>query len=203
MKHSVERILTTHAGSLPRPPELLDLLQSGNGTAFERASAADCLRKAVSEIVRRQNTLGIDVIDDGEYGKPSFVSYINERLGGYEVDTRAGPRNQWLSSREGLAFPEFYAQTHPASTHTHMICTGPITYKGHAPLKRDIENLKTALQDVPVEDVFMPAISPSNIEDWQKNAYYKSQEEYVFAIAEAMREEYQTIVDAGFPGADR
>jgi 5-methyltetrahydropteroyltriglutamate--homocysteine methyltransferase len=198
MKHSVERILTTHAGSLPRPPELLDLLESGNGTAFERASAADCLRKAVSEIVRRQNTLGIDVIDDGEYGKPSFVSYINERLGGYEVDTRAGPRNQWLSSREGRAFPEFYAQTHPASTHTHMICTGPITYKGHAPLKRDIENLKAALQGVPVEDVFMPAISPSNIEDWQKNAYYKSQEEYVFAIAEAMREEYQAIVDAGF-----
>jgi 5-methyltetrahydropteroyltriglutamate--homocysteine methyltransferase len=74
MKHSVERILTTHAGSLPRPPELLDLLQSGNGTAFERASNADRLRKAVSEIVRRQNTLGIDVIDDGEYGKPSFVS---------------------------------------------------------------------------------------------------------------------------------
>jgi 5-methyltetrahydropteroyltriglutamate--homocysteine methyltransferase len=196
MKHSVERILTTHAGSLPRPPELLDLLQSGNGTAFERASNADRLRKAVSAIVRRQNTLGIDVIDDGEYGKPSFVSYINERLGGYEIDTRAGPRNQWLSSREGRAFPEFYAQTHPASTHTHMICTGPITYKGHAPLERDIENLKAALQGVPVEEVFMPAISPSNIEDWQKNAYYKSQEEYVFAIAEAMREEYQAIVDA-------
>jgi 5-methyltetrahydropteroyltriglutamate--homocysteine methyltransferase len=198
MKHSVDRILTTHAGSLPRPPELLDVLKSGDATALEQGTNAERLRSAVSEIVRRQTALGIDVIDDGEYGKPSFVSYINERLGGYEVDTRAGPRNQWLSSREGRSFPEFYAQTHPASTHTHMICTGPITYKGHTQLKRDIENLKSALQGIAVEEVFMPAISPSNIEDWQKNAYYKSQEKYVFAIAEAMREEYQAIVDAGF-----
>ena len=198
MKHSIDRILTTHAGSLPRPSALLDLVKSGDGAALEQGGNAQSLRTAVSEIVRRQAALGIDVIDDGEYGKPSFVSYINERLGGYEVDTRAGPRNQWLSSREGRSFPEFYAQTHPASTHTHMICTGPITYKGHAQLKRDIDNLKVALKGVEVEEVFMPAISPSNIEDWQKNAYYKSQEEYVFAIAEAMREEYQAIVDAGF-----
>jgi 5-methyltetrahydropteroyltriglutamate--homocysteine methyltransferase len=198
MKHSVDRILTTHAGSLPRPPELLDLVKSGDSTAFAQDTNAERLRNAVREIVSRQVALGIDVIDDGEYGKPSFVSYINERLGGYEVDTRAGPRNQWLSSREGRSFPEFYAQTHPASTHTHMICTGPITYKGHSQLKRDIANLKAALQGVAIEEVFMPAISPSNIEDWQKNAYYKSQEEYVFAIAEAMREEYKAIVDAGF-----
>jgi 5-methyltetrahydropteroyltriglutamate--homocysteine methyltransferase len=197
MKHSVDRILTTHAGSLPRPPELLDLVKNGD-SAFEQGTNYDLLRNAVSEIVRRQVALGIDVIDDGEYGKPSFVSYINERLGGYEVDTRAGPRNQWLSSREGRSFPEFYAQTHPASAHTHMICTGPITYKGHSQLKRDIANLKAALQGVAIEEVFMPAISPSNIEDWQKNAYYKSQEEYVFAIAEAMREEYKAIVNAGF-----
>ncbi|MGN6747961.1 MAG: hypothetical protein ACTHJS_05135 [Xanthobacteraceae bacterium] len=198
MKHSVDRILTTHAGSLPRPQELLDLMKSGDGTTLEHGANAERLRRAVTDIVRRQADLGIDVIDDGEYGKPSFVSYINERLGGYEVDTRAGPRNQWLTSREGRSFPEYYAQTHPASTHTHMICTGPITYKGHAQLKRDITNLKAAAGDVTVEEVFMPAISPSNIEDWQKNAYYKSQEEYVFAIAEAMREEYQAIVDAGF-----
>ena len=166
--------------------------------AFDAPAAATQLRAAVADIVRKQAELGIDVIDDGEYGKPSFVSYINERLGGYEVDTVAGPRNQWASSREGLSFPEFYAQTHVASRHTHMVCTGPITYKGHAPLKRDIDNLKAALKAVQVEEVFMPAISPSNIEDWQRNAYYKTQEEYVFAIAEAMREEYRAIVEAGF-----
>src|SRR5262249_35048740 len=119
MKHSGDRILTTHAGSLPRPHELLDLVKSGDGAALEQGSNAQRLRSAVGEIVRRQAELGVDVIDDGEYGKPSFVSYINERLGGYEVDTRAGPRNQWLSSREGRSFPEFYAQTHPASTHTY------------------------------------------------------------------------------------
>ncbi|MGC1777289.1 MAG: cobalamin-independent methionine synthase II family protein [Xanthobacteraceae bacterium] len=198
MKHSTERILTTHAGSLPRPADLLDLVQTSGAKAFDQAGNATQLRDAVNDVVRKQTELGIDVIDDGEYGKPSFVSYINERLGGYDIDTKAGPRNQWMTSREGRSFPEFYAQTHPASTHTHMICTGPITYKGHAQLKRDIDNLKAALKGVDAEDVFMSAISPSNIEDWQKNAYYKSQEEYVFAIAEAMRDEYKAIVDAGF-----
>jgi 5-methyltetrahydropteroyltriglutamate--homocysteine methyltransferase len=198
MKHSSDRILTTHAGSLPRPPELLDLVQTAGAKAFDEDGNATRLRKAVGDIVRQQAELGIDVIDDGEYGKPSFVSYINERLGGYEVDKVAGPRNQLSTSREGLSFPEFYAQTHAASRHTHMVCTGPVTYKGQAPLKRDIDNFKAALKDVKVEQAFMPAISPTNVEDWQRNAYYKTAEEYVFAIAEAMREEYRAIVDAGF-----
>jgi 5-methyltetrahydropteroyltriglutamate--homocysteine methyltransferase len=198
VKRSSDRILTTHAGSLPRPPDLLALVERDGSRAFDSAATAAQLRGAVADVVCRQSDLGIDVIDDGEYGKPSFVSYINERLGGYEVDTAGGPRNQWASSREGLSFPEFYAQIHAASRHSHMVCTGPITYKGQAPLKRDIENLTAALNDVKVEEVFMPAISPSNVEDWQRNAYYKTQEEYVFAIAEAMREEYQAIVDAGF-----
>ena len=198
MKYSTDRILTTHAGSLPRPADLLNLLQTGGAKALDHADNAARLRTAVNEVVRKQIELGIDVIDDGEYGKPSFVSYINERLGGYEIDTVAGPRNQWMKSREGLSFPEFYAQTHPASTHTHMVCTAPITYKGHAQLQRDIDNFKAALNGVKPAEAFIPAISPSNIEDWQKNAYYKSQEEYVFAIADAMREEYRMIVDAGF-----
>ena len=94
MKHSVDRILTTHAGSLPRPQELLDLVKSGGSNSLENGANAERLRSAVTDIVRRQAALGIDVIDDGEYGKPSFVSYINERLGGYEVDTRAGRRNR-------------------------------------------------------------------------------------------------------------
>src|SRR5262245_45087066 len=199
MKRSIDRILTTHVGSLPRPGDLLDVVQAKDeGKPINEKAHAARLREAVADVVRKQIDLGIDVVDDGEYGKPSFVSYINERLGGYEVDTRAGPRNQWASSREGLSFPEFYGETHPASTHTHMICTGPITYKGHSQLKRDIDNLKAALQGTKVEEVFMPAISPSNVEDWQKNAYYKSQEDYIFAIADAMREEYKAIVDAGF-----
>jgi 5-methyltetrahydropteroyltriglutamate--homocysteine methyltransferase len=197
MKHSIDRILTTHAGSLPRPADLVALVERDGANAFDPPAAAARLGAAVADVVKQQAELGIDVIDDGEYGKPSFVSYINERLGGYEVDTAAAPRNQWASSREGLSFPEFYAQTHAASRHTHMVCTGPITYKGHARLARDIDNLKAALKGVPVEEVFMPAISPSNIEDWQRNAYYKTREDYVFAIAEAMGEEYRAIVEAG------
>jgi 5-methyltetrahydropteroyltriglutamate--homocysteine methyltransferase len=198
MKRSTDRILTTHAGSLPRPPDLLALVEQAGPKAFDEPAAATRLRAAVGEIVRHQAELGIDVVDDGEYGKPSFVSYINERLGGYEVDSTAGPRNQWATSREGQSFPEFYASTHAASRHAHMVCTGPITYKGQARLARDIDNLKAALSGTKVEEVFMPAISPSNIEDWQRNAYYETQQDYVFAIAEAMREEYETIVNAGF-----
>ena len=202
MKRSTDRILTTHAGSLPRPADLLALVEREGPKAFDPPAAATRLRAAVGDIVRHQAELGIDVVDDGEYGKPSFVSYINERLGGYEVDSTAGPRNQWSTSREGQSFPEFYASTHAASRHTHMICTGPITYKGQARLKRDIDNLKAALNGAKngakIEEVFMPAISPSNIEDWQRNAYYKSQDEYVFAIADAMHEEYKAIIDAGF-----
>src|SRR5581483_905243 len=164
MKHSTNRILTTHAGSLPRPPDVLAMVERAGPKAFDSADAAKRLTSAVEEIVHKQTELGIDVVDDGEYGKPSFVSYINERLGGYEVDTIAGPRNQWMTSREGLSFPEFYAQTHPASTHTHMVCTGPITYKGHTQLERDIDNFKAALNGAKPEEAFMPAISPSNIE---------------------------------------
>jgi 5-methyltetrahydropteroyltriglutamate--homocysteine methyltransferase len=197
MKHSSERILTTHAGSLPRPADLLALVERDGPKTFDTAPTAAQLTAAVADIVRKQAELGIDVVDDGEYGKPSFVSYINERLGGYELDTAAGPRNQWATSREGQSFPEFYAQTHAASRHAHMVCTGPITYKGQAQLKRDIDNFKAALRGVQAEEAFMPAISPSNIEDWQRNTYYKTQEEYLFAIAEAMSAEYKAIVDSG------
>ncbi len=196
MKRSTDRILTTHVGSLPRPPDLLAMLQADGG-AIDAPANAERLRQAVGEVVRKQIELGIDVIDDGEFGKPSFVSYVNERLGGFEVDPNASP-NPWAGSREAAAFPEFYAETHAASRQHHMLCTAPITYKGHKQLQRDIDNLKAALRGVSPADVFMPAISPSNVEDWQKNAYYKTQEEFLFAIAEAMREEYEAIVAAGF-----
>jgi 5-methyltetrahydropteroyltriglutamate--homocysteine methyltransferase len=196
MKRSTERILTTHVGSLPRPPDLLELLLADASAVDQPANAAR-LRAAVKEIVEKQIELGIDVIDDGEFGKPSFVSYVNERLGGFEVDTGPGT-GPWAGSREAESFPEFYAETHAASRQRHMVCTGPITYKGHKPLKRDIDNLKAALDGAKPAEVFMPAISPSNVEDWQKNAYYKTQEEFLFAIADAMHEEYRTIVEAGF-----
>jgi 5-methyltetrahydropteroyltriglutamate--homocysteine methyltransferase len=198
MHHSTQRILTTHAGSLPRPPDLLEMLAAKEqGKPVDEAARAARLPLAVKDIVQKQIELGIDVIDDGEYSKPSFVTYVNERLGGFDVDTEAPRRGPWVGSREALSFPEFYAQLHVGSRQNRMICTGPITYKGHALLQRDIRNLKSAVGGAKVE-VFMPAISPSNVEEWQRNAYYKTQEEYIFAIGEAMREEYEAIVDAGF-----
>ena len=199
MKRSSERILTTHAGSLPRPPDLLAMMQAKEqGQSFDASAHSQRLRAAVNEIVHKQVELGIDVIDDGEFSKPSFVTYVNERLGGYEIDEDAPPRNPWKGSREDLAFPEFYAAGHVGSRTKRMVCTSPVTYKGHALLKRDIDNLQAALNGVRPQDVFMPAISPANVEEWHRNACYKTQEEYLFAIADALREEYKTIVDAGF-----
>jgi 5-methyltetrahydropteroyltriglutamate--homocysteine methyltransferase len=197
MNHSTKRILTTHAGSLPRPADLLDMLAAKEaGQPVNEAARAARLPAAVKEVVQKQIELGIDIVDDGEYSKPSFVTYINERLGGFEVDSEAPRRGPWVGSREALSFPEFYAAIHVGSRQNRMVCTGPITYKGHAQLERDIANLKAAIGNAKVE-MFMPAISPSNIEEWQRNVYYKDGEEYLYAIAEAMREEYKAIVDAG------
>jgi 5-methyltetrahydropteroyltriglutamate--homocysteine methyltransferase len=198
MQHSTRRILTTHAGSLPRPADLLEMLAAKEqGHTVDEAVRQARLPVAVKEVVRKQVEIGLDVIDDGEYSKPSFVTYVNERLGGFETDSEAPRRGPWVGSREAISFPEFYDAIHVGSRQNRMICTGPVTYKGHAQLQRDIANLKSALNGAKVE-AFMPAISPSNVEEWQRNAYYKTQEEYVVAIAEALREEYKAIVDAGF-----
>jgi 5-methyltetrahydropteroyltriglutamate--homocysteine methyltransferase len=197
MKTSQQRILTTHVGSLPRPPELLD------PRASTGAESEAFLRDAVAKVVAQQARVGLDIIDDGEFSKPGFITYVNERLAGFEPGSPRG--NPWTGSREVASFPEFYEQSSrsagsptTAARHLQMICTAPIKYKGHAQLQRDIQNLKSALAGVQVEEVFMPAISPSDIEDWQKNQFYQSDEEFLFAIADAMREEYKAILDAGF-----
>ncbi|MCX7310890.1 MAG: cobalamin-independent methionine synthase II family protein [Hyphomicrobiales bacterium] len=198
MQHSTKRILTTHAGSLPRPPDLLEMLAAKEqGKPVDEAARAARLPGAVKEIVQKQIEFGIDIVDDGEYSKPSFVTYVNERLGGFELDSEAPRRGPWVGSREAISFPEFYAAIHVGSRQNRMVCTGPVTYKGHALLQTDIKNLKAALNGSKIE-AFMPSISPSNIEEWQRNTYYKTQEEYAAAIADAMREEYKAIVDAGF-----
>jgi 5-methyltetrahydropteroyltriglutamate--homocysteine methyltransferase len=201
MKHSVDRILTTHAGSLPRPDDWLAMMIERDKTGKTDAAAYVARnRQAVSDIVKKQLALGIDVVDDGEQGKPSFVTYIHERLGGFEP---GGPRGSpWAGSREVKAFPEYYEAMARAGggpgAATKMICTAPITYKGQASLQNDIDNFKAALKGAEPADAFIPAISPANVEEWQKNAYYKTQEEYLFAIADALHVEYKAIVDAGF-----
>jgi 5-methyltetrahydropteroyltriglutamate--homocysteine methyltransferase len=201
MQRSTNRILTTHVGSLPRPADLLEMMDAREkGRGPDPRAYEERLKSAVGEVVRKQAELGIDVIDDGEYSKPSFVTYVNQRLGGFETDKSGSVTNQWSQSREALAFPDYYnapANAGPPRP-PNMVCTGPITYKGHDLLKRDIANFKAALGGVKVQEAFMPAISPSNIEDRHKNAHYKTEEEFLFAIADAMAEEYKAIVASGF-----
>lgn len=191
---SDKRILTTHAGSLPRPPDVLEMLLADQPNQAAREAR---LPGAVKEIVGKQVELGIDIVDDGEYSKPSFVTYVNERLGGFEPDTDTPNRSPWAGSREALAFPEFYAAGHVGSRQRRTVCTSPVTYKGQAQLQRDIANLKAAMKAAGVKDAFMPSISPSNVEEWQRNKYYSKHEDYIVAIADAMHEEYKAIVDAG------
>jgi 5-methyltetrahydropteroyltriglutamate--homocysteine methyltransferase len=200
MQRSTDRVLTTHTGSLPRPRDLLEMVRSrARGERVDEDAFQTRLRLAVGEIVRRQAELGIDVVDDGEFGKPSFVTYVRERLGG--LTRQDGERQSpWARSREALAFPDFYQRQMGAvnARQPLMACTAPITYQGHKQLQTDLDNLTAALTGVAVADAFVPSISPSNIEDWNRNEHYKSAEEYLYAIADAMREEYKAIVAAGF-----
>jgi 5-methyltetrahydropteroyltriglutamate--homocysteine methyltransferase len=203
MQRSNDRILTTHAGSLPRPDDLLAMMRSRlRGEAVDEAAYNARVRSAVGEIVKKQADLGIDTVSDGEMSKPSFLTYVTDRLAGFELDTEAPRGSPFAKSREFQAFPEFYewlgrAMPSPAVGVKRIACTGPVSYKGQALVKTDIDNLKAALKGADVADAFIPAISPSSIEDWQRNKYYKSTEEYLYAIADAMREEYKAIVDAG------
>ena len=192
MQRSTERILTTHVGSLIRPPELQEFLRRRQAASgYDPAAHARFLTRSVAEIVRAQAGAGIDVVSDGEFGKAiSWSQYALERLTGFERRPVAPGANPFQRGADRERFAEFYAELDAregVATTTDAVCVGPIGYAGEAELGRDIDNLKAALKGVEFEEVFMPTISPSNIEDWQKNAYYKSQEEYVFAIAEAMR----------------
>src|SRR4051812_12933834 len=201
MKHSGERILTTHVGSLPRPADLHAMsVARREGRTVDNAAYAARVRQAVSDIVRKQADLGVDVVDDGEMSKPSFITYINERLAGFEPDKDHRSQSPWVGSREVKDFPEFYAPqlANVHTKHVHYVCTGPVKYRGGEILKTDLDNLKAALQGVDVTEAFVPSTSVSSIEDWNRNAYYKSEEEYLFGLAEAMGEEYRAIVDAGF-----
>jgi 5-methyltetrahydropteroyltriglutamate--homocysteine methyltransferase len=203
MKLSTDRILTTHVGSLPRPDDLFDLmLDRMDGKPVDDKAYAARVREAVDASVRQQVGAGLDVVSDGEMGKPSFITYAAQRLDGLEK--RDGDRpSPFANTRETRDFPEYYQSTVAEQVsarrrRARMVCAGPIKYKGHAQLKADLDNLKTALQGVKATEAFVPAIAPSNVETTTPNEYYPTEEAYVFAIAEAMREEYKAIVDAGF-----
>jgi 5-methyltetrahydropteroyltriglutamate--homocysteine methyltransferase len=209
MLRSAERILTTHSGSLPRPRDLLAPLHAKDaGDPYDRTALADRVRTSVRDVVRRQIDLGIDVVDDGEHSKSSFAMYARARFGGLERTTK--PQAHAVgATRDSLAFPDVYedmrvmfaartaASGRPRGM-TALLCTGPIKYIGQDEVRADIENLKAALAGTPVKEAFITAISPTNLEMYFQNQYYKSEEEYLAALADAMNEEYRAIVDAGF-----
>jgi 5-methyltetrahydropteroyltriglutamate--homocysteine methyltransferase len=251
MHRSTDRILTTHAGALPRPDELIAAIGGGAGAepAKDGGAGLDALlRRLVPEVVRRQVDAGIDVVNDGEYGKPSWTGYVTQRLAGFEARPATGPgtlaRSYDMATfdayyeearRKGTLWHTTVAQEAPPPTPVEWVCSGPITYAGHAVLRRDIENLGAALRAVTAEQApagevpgvargnlqsspsdspplprrergpggevpegFLPVAAPASVEVGRKNEYYATEEEYVFALAEAMREEYRTIVEAGF-----
>ena len=203
MQRSTDRILTTHVGSLVRPQGLVELMRAKeNGQPYDQQELAARVRSSVQEVVHKQVETGIDIPSDGEYGKPSFSGYVNERLSGFERrprDPNESPLLNW--GRDRQLFREFYEEydraTGSASGHP-VVCTGPITYQGQAAVQSDIATFKAALAEVNPAEAFIPAVAPGTIELQRRNTYYPTDEAYLFAIAEAMREEYRAIVDAGF-----
>src|SRR5579859_243139 len=199
MQRSSQRILTTNVGSLARPRDLLDVMrEKEHGRPYDHAAFATLVKTAVGDAVRRQADCGLDVISDGEQGKVTFLTYICERLSGFEPSTAgAMPQPSW--AREVAAFPGYYQEyfkkyESAVSPLSQVVCTGPVSYTGQAAVQQDIQNLKAALKAVNVEEAFMPATSPWG---FGHNAYYPSEEEYVLAVGHALREEYRAIVDAG------
>jgi len=203
MKRSTDRILTTHVGSLVRPPGLVELMRAkDSGQPYDQQELAARVRSAVQDVVQQQIEAGVDIPSDGEYGKPSFSGYVNERLSGFERrprDPNESPLLNW--GRDRQLFREFYEEydraTGGASGYP-VVCTGPITYQGQAAVQSDIATFKAALAGLNPAEAFIPAVAPGTIELQRRNTYYPTDEAYLFAIAEAMREEYRAIVDAGF-----
>ncbi len=198
MKRSTERILTTHTGSLPRPPDLLPMLHARErGEPYDAQAFRHRVKAAVTAIVRQQADAGVDIVSDGELGKPSFATYVKNRLSGFEGQN---PDRRRFADRE--EFPEWNAQvTQPSPSYaaiTRPFCTQPLGWKDKAAVATDIANLQAALQTVQIEEAFIPSASLGIIAEIMFNTYYATEKEYLFALADVMKEEYKAITDAGF-----
>jgi len=201
MKRSTNRILTTHAGSLARPMDILEMMDAKmRAKPYDHEAYGKRIRSAVAEMVRKQVECGVDVVTDGEQSKPSFNAYLIERLTGFEPVASSEERiAARMKSDEARAFPEYYEKyfaEHMCGVGPNLpvACTGPIAYQGQQAVRTDIENLQAALNGLRPEEVFMPAVAPG----FFTNKYYRSDEEFQYALAEALRVEYLAIVDAGF-----
>jgi 5-methyltetrahydropteroyltriglutamate--homocysteine methyltransferase len=194
MKLSIDRILTTHTGSLPRPAKLLEMMVSGEMARLKDAPAFQSLvRSAVEEMVRLQTSNGIDVINDGEQSKANYGIYIKERLTGF------GGIGKPMSFSDLEPFPQYYERVFPSAMRVAMGgCNGPVSYCGQAEVERDIGNFKAAAQGASYAEAFMSAASPGIIAHFLDNEFYPSDEAYLMAVADAMKVEYEALYQAGF-----
>jgi 5-methyltetrahydropteroyltriglutamate--homocysteine methyltransferase len=200
MKRSNDRILTTHTGSLPRPADLLRLLrQKEDGESLDTSAFAAQVKAAVIETVRREVDTGIDIVNDGEMSKPSYATYVKDRLNGFDGSERSAA----IRGADFLDFPDYARASSggmgPARVHMKRpACTGPISYRDQDAVHTDIENLKAALGGLKPAETFISAASPGVVTFFLSNKHYPSHEAYLRAIAEAMRTEYRAICAAGF-----
>jgi 5-methyltetrahydropteroyltriglutamate--homocysteine methyltransferase len=204
MQRSTDRILSTHVGSLARPHDLLEMMrEKEHGRAYDPGAFAARVSEAVADVVRRQAAAGLDVVTDGEQGKVSFLTYVKERLAGFD-DTEGETLLPPSWQKEIDDFPDYYRDylgkySSTVAPMRVMVCTGPVGYTGQDAVAADIANLRAALADHEVAgkvtQAFLPSTSPSG---FGRNEYYATEREYLAAVAEAMREEYLAIVESGF-----
>ena len=221
MKRSTDRILVTHVGSLVRPDELAQLLAAKEtGSQVDETAYQATLRAAVADVVRKQAAVGVDIPSDGEYGKLGWTNYVSARLSGLEPrkprPDDPEPINPRTAGRDAKRFEEFYEAYRPVETYQWRLpkgdtalaippatatwaweCSGPIGYRD-AEVKRDVANFQAALKGVNVAEAFLPVAAPESARGVRLNRYYKSDDEFLAAIADALRTEYRAIVDAGF-----
>jgi 5-methyltetrahydropteroyltriglutamate--homocysteine methyltransferase len=208
MPSSDGRILTTHVGSLIRPAELLKFIAARqSGQAYDDAQYQGCLARSVADVVQQQAKAGIDLPSDGEFGKSiSWSQYALERLSGFERRRAKPGENPFHRGADRARFSEFYAEldradgaptTAAAAGAPIAVCVAPIEYTGQAEIQRDIANFKAALKAAGVAQGFLPVAAPASVIPDRKNEYYKSEDECLEAIAQAMRTEYRAIIDSG------
>jgi 5-methyltetrahydropteroyltriglutamate--homocysteine methyltransferase len=193
MKRSTERILTTHTGSLPRPPDLAAMLEAlDGGGVFDQAAFEARVRRAVAEIVRRQVEAGVDVVNDGEQGKVGYSTYVRHRLTGFGGQSAVPSRADWAD------FPEAAARAERRSAVARPSCNGPIDWRDRTAVDKDVANLRAALEGSRPGEAFMTAASPGVIAHFLRNDHYPSREAYLARLVDVMKEEYDAIVRAGF-----
>ena len=199
MKRSTDRILTTHTGSLPRPKDLAGMLFAGVQTSPNQGAFAARAASAVQEAVAKQVLAGVDVVSDGEQSKIGFVNYVKDRLTGFEGKSKAFlPADLLEFPGLGASLQATTVSAGGAQPNFSPACTGPIAYRDRDAYRKDIANLKAALVGHDVQEAFMCAIAPGTVAQVIDNEYYKTRREYLFAIGDAIREEYRAIAEAGF-----